>query len=782
MKMKRLKGFVLATLVSGGVVFASAALALAPCDQVVVDTAGVLHNIPGIEAAAAKLAAATGAEVRVRIEPSFRPEANLDFHVEAITDNVCKAWTNFNQHRRENLILIWVTNNSDSRSVGLYYGDMWAADLGRAWPKIQEQKIKPLLRVGDYDAAFIAGLNAVSDTIVQAEQPAPPVVTERRQPVAPMIVERAPVTTVVQTAPTDWTPFAWVIALLIAALTAVFGGNRLYSLYTRQAREEAERLAVQQQAVEAYKTGRNLLEDLNRLDTEYKGKEGEVSPFVSAAMLKTLQAQYEVLSDTGLNLKTRFDAIANPDYGKPSTAESGAALASLSKLVAELQAVNTSFHSLKQSAIKAEGMAQAIPEAFAAMQANVSAWREQIASVTKSGFVTTKSDTTFAGAEAVLRTVSSSIEKKDWDTAEQSLFEAGKQFKAAIAAAEELPQIKRRLETRVAEVKKSLADFSAKRDNAKFAFTTMQGNYAEAAYHSVVGNGSEAEVLQHDLLQLIEASLADIQSQDWKEAAAKLAHAVDVWEQIETLLLAVVSLRDQLVKTKKAAEDEVAEAKRSIVVAENCLSNNPKFATAKYRSDLDEAARLVSEAEALAQATLPDVVRILALATKADAFADDTLALTQDAVAQAKRQAERAERMRQDALGRVDEVRQYLASHRSDVSSTESSRLNQIEAELATLRRHTDVQSIIMFAGQVTGNLDGILQSAKRSVSDAENRREERRREERRAQEARDAAAAAIRRSHNSSSSSSSSRGFGGGSSSFSSGSSRGFGGGSSSW
>ena len=310
----------------------------------------------------------------------------------------------------------------------------------------------------------------------------------------------------------------------------------------------------------------------------------------------------------------------------------------------------------------------------------------------------------------------------------------------------------------------------------------MQGNYAEASYHSVVGNGSEAEVLQHDLLQLIEASLADIQSQDWKEAAAKLAHAVDVWEQIETLLLAVVSLCDQLVKTKKAAEDEVTEAKRSIVVAENCLSNNPKFATAKYRSDLDEAARLVSEAEALAQATLPDVVRILALATKADAFADDTLALTQDAVAQAKRQAERAERMRQDALGRVDEVRQYLASHRSDVSSTESSRLNQIEAELATLRRHTDVQSIIMLAGQVTGNLDGILQSAKRSVSDAENRREERRREERRAQEARDAAAAAIRRSHNSSSSSSSSRGFGGGSSSFSSGSSRGFGGGSSSW
>jgi hypothetical protein len=558
---------------------------------------------------------------------------------------------------------------------------------------------------------------------------------------------------------------------LIAAVTAVFGGNRLYSLYTRKAREEAERMAAQQQAVEAYNTGRNLLEELNRLDTEYKAKEGAVAPSMSATMLKGLQVHYEVLSDTGLNLKTRFDAIANPGYGKSSTAESKAAYESLSKLVDELQTVNQSFASLKQSAIKAEGMAQSVPEAFATLQATVPAWREQIAAITTAGFVTTEPTETFAGAEALLSTVPGSIGKKDWDTAVQSLADAEKQFKAAVAEAEELPQIKRRLEAQLGEVKQSLEEFSGKRDNAKFAFTTMQGNYAEAVYHSVVGNGSEAETLQQDLLQLIEVAVADIQSQDWKEATAKLVHAADVWEQIETLLLAVVSLRDQLVKTKKAAEDEVIEAKRSIVAAENYLANNPKFATAKYRSDLDEAARVVSEAEALAQASLPDVVRILALATKADALADDTLALTQDAVAQAKRQAERAERMRQDALGRVDEVRGYLASHRSDVSSAEGTRLSQIEADLATLRRHTDVQTIIMLAGQVTGNLDGVLQSAKRSVSDAEERRAaERRREERRAQEARDAAAAAIRRSQSSSSfgsSSSSSRGFGGGSSSW---------------
>jgi uncharacterized membrane protein YgcG len=172
MTMTCLKGLLFAVLVPCGVAFASAALALAPCDQVVVDTAGALHNIPGIEAAAAKLAAATGAEVRVRIEPSFRPDANLDFHVEAITDNVCKAWTNFNQHRRENLILFWVTNNPDSKGVGLYYGDMWRADLDRDWPKMLSGKIIPALKVGNYDGAIIAGLNAVSDTIIQAEQPA----------------------------------------------------------------------------------------------------------------------------------------------------------------------------------------------------------------------------------------------------------------------------------------------------------------------------------------------------------------------------------------------------------------------------------------------------------------------------------------------------------------------------------------------------------------------------------------------------------------------------------
>lgn len=750
-----------------GVWFASAAPALEPCGDVVVDTANVLQDISAIEAAAAELARETGAEVRVRITSDYAPHANLDRHIEAVADTVCESWTSADGSRRPNLIIFWVTMN---REVGLYYGDQWERPLRAAWPTMLEH-MKPHLRASDFDQAFVTAIDEARDVIAGATAP---LVT--RQPAPAPIVVSSPA---VPAQPIDLVPLFKVLGMLVAAAVAGIG-FKIYLGHQTTARREEEQLRVAQQSV---MHNQNLstegFETLNRLDAEVVAARETVANLAAAKTLAAWDVAYHEMSQEGLGIRDRFKAAPDARQSGLTKGEYAQAGAIHKELASELQVAIKKFETVLKSMVEVKALAGSIPNRFEAQKAQVPSVWQSIATIKANGYVTSAAEAFFVDAENILQQAHIAIAAQDWQLADDRLDDAATMFEQATVAATELPESFLTLSNKMQTTAVILGTFAQHQREAKAAYSAMESRYDSASFESVHGNGSEAEIRYLELSEKYTTAKATLVKKDVTAGEALLREVTDDWDDVVVLLLAVTQLRERLDAVAASASIELVEAKRSVGAARDYLAQHRAHATSKHEADLQRAIQLIAEADTLLAINLVPVTKVLELATTADALADEVLSLAEDSVTTERRQIERANRLRQEIPGRLTEVGSYLRNHRGDLDSEFDGRVLDLEQDLARVSGTADTAAFLAKAAAITAALDALYAASRQRVEAAETARRRRREEEERQQRQNEEAAARRRRTASVSRSSTST--FGGGSSSFGS-SSRGFGGGSSKW
>lgn len=750
-----------------GVWFASAAWALEPCGDIVVDTAEVLRDIPAIEAAAAELARETGAEVRVRITSDYAPQANLDRHVEAVADTVCESWTSVDGSRRPNLVIFWVTMD---REVGLYYGNQWERPLRAAWPTMLEH-MKPHLRASDFDQAFVTAIDEARDVIAGATAP---LVT--RQPAPAPIVVSSPA---VPAQPIDLVPLFKVLGMLVAAAVAGIG-FKIYLGHQATARREEEQLRVaQQSAMHNQNLSTEGFETLNRLDAEVVAARETVATLAAAKTLAAWDVAYHEMSQEGLGIRDRFKAAPDARQSGLTKGEYAQAGGIHKELASELQVAIKKFEAVLKSMVEVKALAGSIPNRFEAQKAQVPSVWQSIATIKANGYVTSAAEAFFVDAENILQQAHIAIAAQDWQLADDRLDDAATMFEQATVAATELPESFLTLSNKMQTTAVTLGTFAQHQRDAKAAYSAMESRYDSASFESVHGNGSEAEIRYLELSEKYNTAKAAVVKKDVTAGEALLREVIDDWDDVVVLLLAVTQLRERLDAVSASASIELVEAKRSVGAARDYLAQHRAHATSKHEADLQRAIQLIAEADTWLAINLVPVTKVLELATTADALADEVLSLAEDSVTTERRQIERANRLRQEIPDRLTEVGSYLRNHRGDLDSEFDGRVRDLEQELARVSRTADTAAFLAKAAAITAALDALYAASRQRVEAAETARRRRREEEERQQRQNEEAAARRRRTASVSRSSTST--FGGGSSSFGS-SSRGFGGGSSKW
>lgn len=752
--------------------------ALEPCGEPVVDTAGVLRDIVGVQAAAASLAKATGAEVRVRIAPDHAPSANLDTHVEYLADTVCKSWNNNFGNRRSNLVILYVTTN---HQIGLYFGDQWKPELGRSWPKIKES-MKPALVDGDYDRAMILGLNRVEDTILKADAPTPNTFIPAPPPAAERVVER-----VIEREPVDLKPFAMVLLVAILLFGFIFGLRKVYSVYADHRRAEGLRLTAQQKAVEAFNAVGDL--SLKATDAHTKAVAAIVAAEASTTQLSEWKTKAQAFFRKMEDLRVQFNPPADPSREGLTREEYEASQDVFEKLRADYQSVANELAEFADQVAQVIALAGSLPAEYDTVRALVPDVGTKLQKIEMQGFVMTIPEAEFRAGQELIDSARRAIDNKEWKEAEAALTTAREKLTQTVETAEGLPARRKKAQQDLESLRVQVGSFLTLAEHARGAMTDMVSAFTADCYRIVAGNGTEAEHLQVTLTGKLSALEQLLEKQDWDAVQTELVAAAEVWEDIEDLLEAIVHRKEHLDQMVKDVKAEYTEAKDSISAAEGYLAQHPSFATAEHMRVLKDSKQSLSEASKLMKKEPLPVVELFRQLSSVDDAADAVLAGTQDAVKEEAARVERAARLVRDIEGRIGDHRRYFKNHRGDISQAITNALGEVEADFNTLKRERSVAQTITLGAQLEAALDQVDRAAKQAVRKAEAEREEKRREAEAARRRREDDEADERRRSSSytssgfgsSSSDSSSSSFGGGSSSFGSGSSS-FGGGSSSW
>lgn len=690
----------------------SQAFAQAPCEQIVVDTAGVLRDIPAVEAAARELEA-HGAVVRVRVAPDHSPSPNLDQHIDAVRAGVCQSWTGGDGEIRRNMIVLYVTMN---RQLGLYFGDQWDSELERSWPSIAGQTMKPLLQAGRLDQALVAALNRIT-TIAEGDSA---IAT------APAVVESVTVRAEPRE-PFDWTPIAWVLALIVFVLALIFGGRRVYGLWEHHNKVEGARRGKQQEAINAFGEARALIESVHKLKdkltprlTSEQGE--ELTKWAGATQLSSWSAKLTAIDSRLASPEGAFNNLTDP-HGEGGTVEEyEQVLQATNGILENLRALNTELIELSSQIQTAETNHRDFPALKARVTEVVSGARDRISAVKGfkvEGFLTALQE----AEEKGLTSADALFGERHYTEATEKLNALEVVVTTLAQDAEHLPERKRTLLAGVHTVEGTLQSLKALRENTRATFTSIEARFAPRCIGSVIGNGSQAEKLLAEVHTICRDIIRSADAEDWVSAETALTRAEALVDEAEGLLSAIEELRERLEADHSAATDEVAEADRSIKVAREYLEAHPEdTSAAEHAPKLKEAERLLEKAEQMLAETRPDVVEALKVAMSADEHADDVYEKAVSDYEAAERKRARAAKLARDVESALDEAERYQRNHSSDVGSDAKRRLREArEAWDAQRRTPGDIDQLIIIATSVNSDVGSALSSAKNDVRSAES-------------------------------------------------------------
>lgn len=710
--------------------FATTAFALEPCGEPVVDMAGVLRDVSGVQVAAANLAKVTGAEVRVRITKDFAPETSLDAHVIEVRENVCPTWNNSQDDLRSDFILVWIA--TEREDIGFYYGSRWKARMRSredASTRLNEDAVFdsmiPALLDPDnrnYDKALQDGLKQTA--LVLAPKPKEPPASESAPRVSTPAVEPA-----VKQEPVDMKPFLILIAIVIAAIVLIVAAKSIASQRAEKQTQEEKRQAAQRAAVTVFNEVGEVSVAAGNAITRTEKAIVAAEAVSSPEQIADWQGQLRELRDSVDVLRGKHNAPPTDPREEHSLSAYDDAKKAFAELLPVYELARDDLTNLAQEVEGIPALAAAMPQELEELQKDVVVSVGQlIANFQRDGFVITGPDTLFKAGEEVIRQMRGAINARDWKYASAHLAQARLKFNEAKVAAQSLPLRRDEVAKRLAMHRAQLDSFPQKKELANSSMAGMVKKFTKDCYILVVGNDTKAQQVHDELVGGLPALTQLVTTQDWDAAEQILAAVDDDWADIEDLFTAITDRLKRLDQMVVDAKAELAEAERSIVEAGKYLVDQSKYNTTENQSVV---AKLQSDLNKVPQPKKGKpfpVVEQFRLATAIDDAADAFLSQIEDRVADDAARAERAKRLLEDIGGRIKEYDTYAMLHRGDIPTKVLANLKTAEEDYAILQQMENVNQQLTEGATVEKDLDAFYKSAKQAVTNAEKEREENRR------------------------------------------------------
>ena len=701
-------------LVTTLLLFSTRSFALAPCDTSVVDAAGVLRDIPSIQTAVAKLEE-LGAKVWVRVSSNSGPDANLDSYAAGVRDTVCpRVWAASSGTWRSNAVVFWV---SMDRKVGLYYGQQWPGLIGSTVRNDIINGMKPILKTGDIDGAFVKAINDVTTIITNSRrQPDPIISSSAVEAVKPVIIQREP---------TDWSPFAWVFGIGLVLSVLIIGGRRGYAVYALHADRDGKRRGKQQEAINAFGTVLPLLEAIDSALKGLKGRLDAVAPetsWVSSSTSAGWQTAHKRLETAVGEVGGRFNALTDPNGEDGTIEEYEAVLVATKDMLRVLQELKTQLTALDDTIIRTEAQYREFPALKTRVMSIAAAVSARITIVQKAGFTVDVMTAAVAdkAIEEALHRADVAYEQRDYDGATKLLEGFIEQMEKAANDAEAISRRKAELLVRLHDAEARLQKLQGRYPEAETVRAHLKEHFAAQCSEGVSGNRARAEALLKKVPEACRTIIRKLDGQQWEDAEADLQQVVGALSAEEDLLAAIFETKTRLEETFKDASTELVEAERSIVAARGYLSHTKEGVDpSDHRRPLKEAELLAAEARRILGQTQPDVIAAFDAATKADELADKVLEAAGEQYEQAKRKRERAEKAVAEAERQLAAADSYYRTNRHTIGSTTRRKLEAAERRRAELATAKDHETIILIASSIRDEATSSLSSAKVEVREA---------------------------------------------------------------
>jgi len=701
--------------------FAAVLALLAPaayavdCDVRISDGAGLLRG-DGTAAAAQRLADA-GADVRVITVSSLEGQGNLDNLFRRYLSQ-CASWR-AGSGIKNNLVVLMVSVG-ERRSIGLYFdrGGPFAA-LDSRWLGIQNG-MKPALKAGDFDGGISRGLDDIVRTVAAAA--APPAAYQPPIAATPA-PERPPV--IVQTQPTDfsglWRVLSWMVGIGFGFWFAGVLGRAISGARERSERRKSAQLRARNAKAAcaagivdfpagtedlsnrlAMLQGMLLPEDVGDLPARVE----EAKRQVRAATLEYTEVDLGVYDPERPNLSESEYARIGDFFEGIKTKLGGAqqAVEAIKDAVAQREKLPRDAESAEQAALAACRTAE-----------------EDVAAAKSKGYVTTTPERLSAAAMASLKVAQSQSANRHYGAAVANAAEARKAAEQASAWCAGLPDRIAKLASAIAAGTERTRKVAASIREGAEAFKVLAAEFNRSSYESIHGNGTEAaRELNAAVAALAEAgTLATMEKQEWDGADAALAKANAAMDRADSLIHSIHSRKKHLEKVRSEASAEVEAATADINAARGYVKAHAADIGAGHAAGLDRAEKRLNEARGKLKAKWPDWPQIAKLAKEANEAADAVLEKARSEHDAAERQRQQAATNLREAKRARAKLREYIRDHRSDISSRNRSRLDDIDRRLAEAESSSDLALIIAMTQGIAADANSAYSSARSEVAAA---------------------------------------------------------------
>jgi uncharacterized membrane protein YgcG len=664
-------------------------------DQVVVgDEAGIFGDkLTEVEAAADKLVV-QGAEVRVRTITSYGSAGNLDVY-EAQLEQRSPSWLGRDGNMKNNLIVIIIS--VQERQTGLYYGAHWENALNDRWIRIQTDVMNPLFREGDYAGGTTRGLLEIQRLI----QGPNPTTSASQQP-----------------GPSKW----WIAPVVLLIITGLMIGFILfvYLRRTQERRSVARQMAMLARQGAASRINEQI-EAVQLLEIKVSVVADRITPEEAAPLSEALQKARGLVDRSSETYSNLSHGAGDPENPRLREAELGAVEAQYKKILDDLSQAKETATGVESEIAIIQQAIDRFPASVAEVNIGIEKAAKQQDELNNAGYKTTYVSELIGNARSKLEQAKAMVAGKRLLEGMKEVALAGEQVKTALEAGTDLPQKKREAEQALDALAQRIEQVKAAIDSGSNVFERISNGYAETAWTSIKGNGTEAENRVDWALDALDdaRSAASPEQQLWPKALESAAAGNQWLTEAESLMKSISGLEENLVAARRDAPAEIAAAQADITKAWEYINRYDEDIRESLEDDLRSAEGKTAMAREELAAERPDYFSVCKLARDANDAADRILVQARDEHEAAERLRVKAASARRDAHARVSVARKYVEDHMPVVQAEARNQLSLAEDSLRQADAASDTNTQIALVSRAESAANQAYTLAQQDVNNS---------------------------------------------------------------
>lgn len=659
-----------------------AVLAQSSDQLTIIDDAAIFGNtINKVEAAVIELES-MGADVRIRTILTYGSTGNLDLY-EAQLELENPSWLGQGGERKNNLIVIIIA--LEERETGLYYGSYWGDLFESEWLNVLDT-MGMFFADGDYAAGVIAGLEEIQYLIKDKSS-----------------------------------SNSWIIPLVILFLLASAVGVLFVNTYTKSRKKLA---AIRQKALiskQGAALGINeLIEKMQMLEIKVDVISQKITKDECASLFEGTQKAKNLVDRSSVNYSELAHSAGDPENRKLGEAELTVIEIQYGKILDKLRQAREEINTVESQISEIQGAVKAFPAKAEGVNISIEQVLEKLEELKNSGYKTDYITDLIEGSRSTLKHAQDIAAMKQFIAAMEFADEAASQVNKIILAIVELPQKKQQAEKAIPTLTERIKHVKDVVDDGRKVFDRLFLNYAESAWESIQGNGTEAENrIDWATEALNEARLTAVaKQQDWLKAMDMVNKGNNWLDEAESMMQSVSELETNLIEAQKAFPYEIDDAEADIEKAWDYIDKYDEDIRESLEDDLREAEKNIELARHELKQDKPDFFKVCGLAREANESADKILIQARNEHEAAERLRAKAVSAKRDAAAKISIAKEYIQDHNTAVKTQSKRYLTDAEDSLRLFDSVTDTKMKITLATKAEEAADKAYKLAQKNFND----------------------------------------------------------------